>query len=141
MDEPRNSQLRDLIAVVIAAVACPVAVFGGTNLGCVGQGFSSQCAMSAILISPLMLLAAGIATGIVTRGWTGLLLVFTGTVIGMTSILVLSFIAGRPVPVDPISGAIATVWFSAPISIGYGIGRVIERLFATRGDPGGGPRG
>lgn len=138
MESIRYSRLRDLIAVVIAAVACPVAVFGGTNLGCVGQGFTSACVMSAIIISPLILLAAGIATGIVTRGWTGLLLVFIGTVIGMTSILVLSNIAGRSVPVDPISGFIAAVWFLAPLTIGYGIGRVIERLFATR-DPGDGP--
>ena len=138
MESIRYSRLRDLIALVIAALACPVAVFGGTNLGCVGQGFTSACVMSAIVISPLILLAAGIATGIITRGWTGLLLVFIGTVIGMTSILVLSMIAGRPVPVDPISGFIAAVWFLAPLTIGYGIGRVIERLFATR-DPGDGP--
>lgn len=140
MDSTSYSRLRDLIAVVIAAVGCPVAVFGGTNLGCVGQTFGSDCAMSAIVISPLVLLAAGIATGVVTRGWTGLFLVFVGCVIGMTAILVLSFTAGRPVPVDPISGVIATVWFFAPLSIGYGIGRVVMGLFATRDGGGGAPR-
>lgn len=138
MDSDRYSRLRDLIAVVIAAVGCPVAVFGGTNLGCVGQTFGTECAMSAMVISPLVLLATGIATGVATRGWTGLFLVLVGCAIGMTAILVLSFGAGRPVPLDPISGIIATVWFLAPVSIGYGIGRVAMGLFATR-DGGGGP--
>jgi hypothetical protein len=124
--------LRDLMAVVIAALACPVAVFGGTNVGCVGQGFNSDCAMNAIFISPLVLLAAGVATGVVTRGWTGMLLVFIGTVIGMTSILVVSYASGRPVPLDPISGLIATVWFLAPLTIGYGMGRLVWRMFASR---------
>ena len=136
MDATRFSGLRDLIAVIIAALACPVAVFGGTNLGCVGQGFSSDCAMAAVAISPIMLLAAGVVTGVVTRGWTGLLMVFVGTVIGMTAILVLSFGLGDPVPLDPIAGFIATVWFFGPLAIGYGMGRVIVRLVETRG-PGG----
>jgi hypothetical protein len=140
VDAPRYSQLRDLAAVVIAAVACPVAVFGGTNLGCVGQGFSSDCAMAAVAISPIMLLAAGVVAGVVTRGWTGLLMVFVGAVIGMTAILVLSFGVGDPVPIDPIAGLIATIWFSGPLAIGYGIGRVITRLVETRGAGGDGGR-
>jgi len=138
VDSTRFSQLRDLAALVIAAVACPLAVFGGTNLGCVGK-VSSECAMSAILVSPLLLLAAGVATGFVTRGWTGLLIVFVGCIVGMAAILALSFGAGRPVPLDPISGVIATAWFLAPLSAGYGIGRAILRLAAMIGR-GGSPR-
>ena len=132
MDSPRHSVLRDFIAVVIAAVACPVSVFGGMNLGCVGQAFTSECAMSTIVVSPIILLAAGVVSGVVTRGWTGFLLVFIGTVIGMTSILVLSTLGGTPVPLDPISGFIATIWFFAPIAVGFGFGRLVARLWASR---------
>ena len=134
------SLLRDIAAVVIAAVACPAALFGGSMIGCVGQGFQADCAMNAAFISPVLLLAAGILTGLVTRGWTGLLLTFVGTLIGMTAILVLSFGVSTPVPLDPVSGLIATTWFFAPESIGYGMGRLVWRLVATR-DGGGNPAG
>jgi hypothetical protein len=132
-DEPRYSLFRDAIALVVVALACPVALFGGSMLGCVGQGFDPSCALNAIYISPVLLIAAGIAAGLASRGWTGLLITFVGTVIGMSAILVLSFGIGEPVPVDPISGVIATIWFFAPIAIGYGAGRLVWHLFATRG--------
>lgn len=132
-EEVPHSLLRDVIAFVIVALACPIAVFGGSAAGCIGQGgFQSDCALNGVWIAPLMLLVAGVVAGLVTRGWTGLLIVFVGTVIGMASILLLSFAVGRPVPVDPISGFIATVWFLGPIVIGYGVGRVAWRLLATR---------
>ena len=130
---PRHGVLRDLIAFLVIVVACPAAVFGGSNLGCVGSAsFNGDCALNAIFISPVLLLVAGTIAGIATRGWTGLLIVLVGTVVGMFSILFLSFAAGRPVPVGPIEGAIATIFFAGPIVIGYGIGRVIVRLFDTR---------
>ncbi len=132
MPVPRHGVMRDAIAFLIVAFACPVAVFGGSNLGCVGQGFSASCAMTAVFISPLMLIAAGVLAGLVTRGWTGLLLVLIGVLVGMVSILLMSFGVGKVVPLDPISGLIATVWFGVPVMIGYGIGRVAWRLFATR---------
>jgi hypothetical protein len=133
--------LRDALALVLVAVACPVALFGGSMLGCVGQGFDPSCALNAIVISPVLLLAAGVIAGLASRGWTGLLITFIGTVIGMSTILVLSFGIGDPVPVDPISGVIATVWFFAPVAIGYGAGRLLWRLFETRSadDPGSPP--
>jgi hypothetical protein len=89
----------------------------------------------------VLLLAAGVIAGLASRGWTGLLITFIGTVIGMSTILVLSFGIGDPVPVDPISGVIATVWFFAPVAIGYGAGRLLWRLFETRSadDPGSPP--
>jgi hypothetical protein len=125
--------LRDLIALIVVAVACPVAVFGGANLGCVGSAsFSGSCAMTVIVVSPLILLAGGAIAGISTRGWTGLLVAVVGMVIGMTTILALSMIAGKPVPLDIYSAVFATVFFGAPVVIGYAIGRVIWRLFATR---------
>jgi len=129
---PRHGLMRDALAFLIVALACPVAVFGGSNIGCVGQGFNSDCAMTAVFISPLMLVAGGVLAGLVTRGWTGLLLVLLGVLVGMVSILLLSFGVGKVVPLDPISGVIATIWFSVPVMIGYGIGRVIVRLLATR---------
>lgn len=131
-DEPRYSLFRDAIALVVVALACPAALFGGSMLGCVGQGFDPSCALNAIYISPVLLLASGAVAGIVSRGWTGLLIVFVGTVIGMTAILFLSFDIEKPVPVDPISGALATIWFFAPVAIGYGIGRLLWRIWATR---------
>ena len=140
MNADRYSRLRDFLAIVIAAVACPVAVFGGSLLGCVGNGggFVSSCAMNAAYIAPLLLIAAGMLAGLVTRGWTGLLMVFVGTVIGMVAILVLSFGVGEMVPLDPISGVIATIWFTAPITIGYAIGRVTWHLYRGPGDGDGG---
>ncbi len=125
----RWSLARDLGALVIAAVACPVALFGGSLLGCVGQGFNAECAMRAVFISPVVLLAGGVAAGIVTRGWTGLLVTGVGVLIGMVSILLLSFGVSEPVPLDPISGVIATFWFGVPVAIGYGIARAGVRLF------------
>jgi hypothetical protein len=135
-DEVRFSVLRDVLALVIVAIACPVAVFGGSAAGCIGQGgFQSECALNGVWIAPLLLFAAGVVAGLVTRGWTGLLIVGVGTVIGMVSILVLSFLVGRPVPVDPVSGFIATVWFMAPIVIGYAVGRVAWRLLGPKPAP------
>ena len=123
MNEVRYSLLRDILALVIVAVACPVAVFGGSAAGCIGSGgFEFECALNGVWIAPLMLLAAGVVAGLITRGWTGLLIVFLGTVIGMTSILFLSNAVGRPVPVDLFSGVVATIWFLGPIVIGYGVG-------------------
>src|SRR3990170_4064424 len=100
MPKPRSTPLRDLVAVLVVAIACPVALFGGSMAGCVGQGFTSECAMSAIVIAPVLLLAAGAVAGLITRGWTGMLLTYLGVVIGMTAILVLTYAAGRPVPMD-----------------------------------------
>lgn len=134
-DEARYSKPRDFLALAIVAVACPLAVFGGSAAGCIGQaGFQAQCALNGVWIAPLMLFVAGVAAGLVTRGWTGLLAVAVGTVIGMASILLISFAVGRPVPVDPVSAFIATVWFMAPIAIGYAGGRIAWRL-RGRGAP------
>ena len=135
-DEVRFSLLRDVLALVIVAVACPVAVFGGSAAGCIGQGgFQAECALNGVWIAPLLLFAAGVVAGLVTRGWTGLLIVGVGTVIGMVSILLLSFAVGRPVPVDPISGFIATVWFLGPIVVGYAAGRIAWRLLGPKPAP------
>ena len=137
MTESRYSLLRDFLALIIVVVACPVALFGGSMLGCVGQGFNASCAMSAIAISPIILLLAGAASGFVSRGWTGLFIGALGNLIGMVAILVFSFGIGSPVPLDPISGLIATVWFGFPSLTGYGIGRLIWKLFIVKDKPAG----
>jgi hypothetical protein len=125
--------MRDLLALVVVVLACPIAVFGGANLGCVGSAsFNGACALTVIVASPLILLAGGIIAGISSRGWTGLLVSLVGMVIGMFLILGLSFVAGKPVPVDIFTGVVATFFFGIPVMIGYAIGRVIVRLFATR---------
>jgi len=131
VDSTRYSQLRDLAALVIAAVACPIAVFGGTNLGCVGK-VSSECAMSAILVSPLVLLAAGVATGLVTRGWTGLLIVFVGCLLGMAAILALSFGPAGPCRWTRSPHVSRRPGSSRPVGR-YGIGRAVMRLAAMWG--------
>ncbi len=128
MPKPRSTPLRDLVAVLVVAVACPVALFGGSMAGCVGQGFTSDCALRAIVIAPVLLLGAGVIAGVVTRGWTGMLLTYLGVVIGMTAILVLTYAVGRPVPMDLFAGAIATIWFLAPVWIGYGVARLVAAL-------------
>jgi hypothetical protein len=124
---------RDLAALVIGFLAGPISVFGGANIGCVGHaGFEGSCATTMVFLSPLILLAGGGAAGVITRGWTGLLATLLGVAGGMVGILAISNLVGRPVPPDIFTGVIATVWFMVPVTIGYGIGRVIERLFATR---------
>jgi hypothetical protein len=134
-----HSLLRDLTAILIAACACPAALFGTSMVGCMGQGFNAQCALSAAYISPVILIAAGIAAGLLTSGLIGLFLMWVGVAIGMTALLILSYMADRPVPLDPISGFIATIWFLTPVVIGYGTGRLIARLLSTRDPRGGGP--
>jgi hypothetical protein len=122
--------LRNVAVVVLVAITCPAALFGGSMLGCVGRGFSSACALDAIAIAPVALLVAGVMAGILSRGWTGMALAFVGIILGMTAILVLSFGLGRPVPAEPISGTIATIWFTVPVAFGYAIARVGSRLVA-----------
>lgn len=133
LDTDRYSMLRDLLAFLIVAAAVPVATFGGSMIGCFGQGFSAACATSAIAISPVILLVAGATAGFISRGWTGLLIGFLGNLAGMIAILALSFGVDKPVPLDPISGIIAMVWFGFPSLTGYGIGWVIWRLVRMRG--------
>jgi hypothetical protein len=132
LNSDRYSVLRDFIAFLVVALAVPAATFGGSMIGCLGQGFNAECATRAVAISPVILLAAGITAGLVTRGWTGLLVGFIGNLVGMVAILVLSFGVNEPVPLDPVSGLIAMVWFGLPSLGGYGIGRLIWRVIEMR---------
>jgi hypothetical protein len=124
--------LRDVIAYVVVAVACPLALFFGSMADCLVQGFEPKCAQNAIGIAPLLLFLSGVVAGLVTRGWTGLLFGFLGTITGMVVILGLSFGVSEPVPLDPFSGIIATIWFGVPTVTGYGVGRLTSRLLERR---------
>ena len=132
MNLDRYVWLRDVIAYVIVAVACPLALFFGSMLDCVVQGFEPKCAQAAIGIAPLLLFMSGVVAGLVTRGWTGLLFGFLGTITGMVVILGLSFGVNEAVPLDPFSAIIATAWFGVPTVTGYGVGRLISRLIERR---------
>jgi hypothetical protein len=133
--------VRDAIALVIVLVVVPLSVFGGTNIACIGQGITQACAPTAVFISPLLLLAAGLAAGLITSGWTGLLVVGVGQIAGQVVIVLLAYLAGRPVPIDLFSAIIATIWFGAPIAAGYAIGRLASRAWrriqARKQTPGG----
>ena len=131
--------VRDVAALVVAAVACPAALFAGALLGCASQGLTSACAMQGAAIgSPIILFAAGVLAGLLTYGWTGLLFVSIGVVAGMISIPVIATAIGNPVPLDPVQGVIATFWFFPPVTLGYGVVRGIARLLPSRGRGGSG---
>jgi hypothetical protein len=131
LDIRRHTVLRDWIALVLILVVVPLSVFGGTNVACVGQGISGACAPQAVLISPLLLMVAGLIAGLITSGWTGLLVVGFGQIAGQVVVLGMSYVAGRPVPIDPFSAIIATLWFGVPIAIGYGLARLGSRIVSV----------
>lgn len=131
MDRLSHSVLRDWIALIIVLVAVPLSVFGGTNVGCIGQGLDQVCAPQSVLLSPVLLLVVGALAGLITRGWTGLFVVGVGQVAGQVIVVAMSYLAGRPVPIDVFSGMVATIWFGAPIAVGYGLVRTILRLRET----------
>jgi hypothetical protein len=116
---------RDWLAMVLILVAVPLSVFGGTNIACVGQGLSQECSYVGLLLSPLLLMVASVAAGLITSGWTGLLVVGTGQIAGQVVIVAMAYVSGRPdaVVIDWFSAITATVFFGAPIAIGYGLAR------------------
>lgn len=122
----QHGLLRDVLAVVITALACPGAMVGGALLNCAAdQGFGYDCALEGITFSPFLLVGAGVVAGLLTRGWRGYALTFLGVILGMVGILVLSFLAGNLVLIGPVEAIIATFWFGAPVTLGYGIARSI----------------
>ncbi len=123
MINARNTVLRDWIALLLILFVVPLSVFGGTNIGCIGQGINQVCAPQSVFLSPLVLVVAGVVAGLITSGWTGLLVVGVGQIAGQVVIVGMSYLGGRPVPIDLFSGMVATIWFGAPIAIGYGLAR------------------
>jgi hypothetical protein len=144
LDIRRHTVLRDWVALVLILVVVPLSVFGGTNISCVGQGISQVCAPQAVFISPALLMIAGLVAGMITSGWTGLFVVGVGQIAGQVVIVAVAYIAGRPVPIDLFSGIVATIWFGAPIALGYGIARAaawVWRSVRKPGNPSAGPAG
>ena len=139
MDIQRHTVLRDWIALVLILVVVPLSVFGGTNIGCIGQGVTQTCEPQAVFISPLLLMVAGVIAGLITSGWTGLLVVGFGQIAGQVVILVMAYLAGRPVPIDPFNAIIATLWFGVPIAIGYGLARLGSRIVSVASAPNAAP--
>ena len=128
MQQGSRTLARDIATVILVAVACPVALFGGALASCAAQGLTPSCAINGVLVSPVLLLAAGALAGILTRGWSGLGLVVVGVVLGLIAVPLVAGAAGNPVPIDPIQGVIAMIWFLPPVALGYGIARGIARL-------------
>jgi hypothetical protein len=125
MHGDRAEIIRDLAAIVLAAVACPLAWFGGGFVGCATQGFNATCAMSGVVIAPPVLILAGLIAAALTRGLWGYAWVVLGVVVGMFLIFGIVLVGGTFLPVDPITGIIATLWFLAPVSLGYFFGRFL----------------
>jgi hypothetical protein len=152
LDIRQHTVLRDWVALILILVVVPLSVFGGTNITCDSQGLAQTCtpqpAFSSpmVLISPLLLVAAGVVAGLITSGWTGLFVVGVGQIAGQVVIVAMSYLAGRPVPIDLFSGIMATLWFGVPIAIGYGLARTGAAILrvargrrAHSGDAGGTP--
>ncbi len=133
MSRGSRAVARDVAAIVLVAIACPAALFGslllgGALLGCAADGLTPRCALNGVLISPLLLLAAGFLAGFLTSGWPGLGFVAFGVVAGLVAIPLLTAAVGNPVPVDPFSGLLALFFFGTPVVIGYGIARGVARV-------------
>jgi hypothetical protein len=119
----RSGAARNIAAFAIVVVACPASLFVTVALGCAALGYTGRCAMDSAFLSPIILMAAGFVAGILTRGWMGFAIVVVGVVLGMFALLFVSDALGHPVPIDPISAVIATIWFMTPTLFSYGIGR------------------
>jgi hypothetical protein len=140
LDNARHTVLRDWLALALILVMVPLSVYGGTNIGCIVPGSNQNCAPQAMFVSPALLMGAGLVAGFITSGWTGLLVVGVGQIAGQFLIVGLSYLAGRQVPIDLFSGMVATIWFGAPIAIGYGLARGFMWVRRRRGS-GGSPKG
>jgi hypothetical protein len=128
----RSGVVRDLAAFIVVVVACPGALFGGALVSCASQGLTATCALQGIAVSPVILLGAGIVAGLLTAGWGGVGRTVLGLAVGLAVIPLIAGAAGNGVPIDPVQGAIAAMWFGVPLLIGHGLGRGIARLASGR---------
>ena len=124
MTQARLQHLRAVAAVAIVAAACPVALFGSGFVGCAGGGFNSDCAFTGAFLSPIALILSGIVAAMLVHGRRGYPLVVAAVVLGMVAIFVMSALAGTILPFDPVTGTLWTLWFLAPVTLGYVIGAV-----------------
>lgn len=119
----RYAPARHIAALVVVTVGCPAALFGSVVLGCGAVGYTGRCAMDSLIMSPIILLVAGIIAAILSRGWAGILAVVGGVILGMLLLFFASDAMGRPLPIDPVQAVIASIWFMVPTLFGYGVGR------------------
>lgn len=138
MDVELETLLRRFAALAVVAIACPLAFFGGAHVGCATQGLTRSCAGEGVLlVVPVLLIGAGLLASMLAHGWTGLGFVVLGVVGGTLAIPVVASVAGNPVPIDPVVGVFAAIFFLPPALIGYGIGRGLARLRARSRGTGG----
>jgi hypothetical protein len=130
MTSGRIRILRMVAAFVIVAVACPVTLFGGAIAGCAGGGFNGDCATSASFLAPVFLMGVGALSAILVRGWRGYVLVVAAVIVGMIAIFVLSAMQGTVLPFDLITGTLWTLFFLAPVTLGWVFGAVGAWLLA-----------
>ena len=142
MSSGRVRIIRMVAAFVIVAVACPVTLFGGAIAGCAGSGFNGGCATSVSFLAPLFLMAIGVVSSILVRGWRGYLLVVAAVVVGMIAIFALSAMQGTVLPFDLITGTLWTLFFLAPVTLGWVFGAVgAWLLLGAKGSEAGGTAG
>jgi len=115
---------RTVAAIVIVTAACPTALFGSGFAGCAGRGFNSDCAYTGAFLSPILLILSGIVAALLVRGLRGYAAVVAGVVLGMVAIFAISALAGTILPFDLITGIVWTLWFLAPVTLGFVIGAV-----------------
>jgi hypothetical protein len=127
MTTASRTWVRDIAALVLVAVACPVAFYGGVRMSCTAD--TTDCAFrGAAVIAPLILAAAGALAGLFTKGWPGLGFMVVGVIAGLASVPFLAAAAGNPVPIDPFSPIFAFFLCMPPVALGYGIARGLARL-------------
>jgi hypothetical protein len=128
VDVEVGALLRHVAALVVIAAACPVALFGGVLMGCASRDLSATCAFDGVFVSPVLLAGGGLLASGLASGRAGLGFVILGVLAGMAAIPVVASLAGNPVPIDPVQGVIAAVWFMPPVLLGHGVGRGLARL-------------
>lgn len=127
-----RTTIRDIAALILVAVACPVAFYGGVQMSCAAG--TIDCALrGAAIIAPLILAAAGILAGFLTSGWPGLGFTVVGVIGGLASVPFLAAAVGNPVPIDPFSPIFVFMLCMPPVALGYGLARGIARILGRSG--------
>ena len=87
-------------------------------------------------MSPVILLAAGVVAGILTRGWPGLGFVTVGVVPGSHRHSAPGAGSRQPGPHATRPGFFALIWFLPPVALGYGLARGIARVIGRHAEGG-----
>ncbi len=115
---------RHIATVLVIAIACPLALFAGVNISCSTGGMTPQCAGNGLLLSPLILFLAGAVSALLEQRAIGFVLGAIGIALGMTLLwVIVALVRGIALPLDPVQGLIATIWFGVPPVVGWAAGR------------------